>query len=389
MKLSRLTQEDVIKIIEGTPRAQLQRKKSEEGFTLGLILNKLARNMVVAEGQEGFSTYRTNAERFITGVERYGESAGFYIMAEKDVSGHDINISQSENISNLILYPQVYTHEEAKVVGMRLRGVVNDLLSYTNNLEAETKVDPYAIIQKGLLNYLMPKESRVISRAYEHMHNNLTDKKIGDIVSPFYLSEEVRAGAPFSVKKSLEKIDPYFEIKNQIGLYAIWSWSQLFTSIEENGWAGSPVLNDLGVDRDFIQETLEKFEKDVKKHIVEMQYVYTSQKYMGHEYLRDNLAKYQSPTKMSPFEYGMVSNYSGTTGAYNLVSIQGKHTLSNPRHMEGFLQPATYEEAIDDLIIGNIISTEPYGQNKIVFDRANSSVTRYILNSLISTEEEE
>lgn len=389
MKLSRLTQEDVIKIIEGTPRAQLQRKKSEEGFTLGLILNKLARNMVVAEGQEGFSTYRTNAEGFITGVERYGESAGFYIMAEKDVSGHDINISQSENISNLILYPQVYTHEEAKVVGMRLRGVVNDLLSYTNNLEAETKVDPYAIIQKGLLNYLMPKESRVISKAYEHMHNNLTDKKIGDIVSPFYLSEEVRAGAPFSVKKSLEKIDPYFEIKNQIGLYAIWSWSQLFTSIEENGWAGSPVLNDLGVDRDFIQETLEKFEKDVKKHIVEMQYVYTSQKYMGHEYLRDNLAKYQSPTKMSPFEYGMVSNYSGTTGAYNLVSIQGTHAFANPRHMEGFLQPATYEEAIDDLTIGNIISTEPYGQNKIVFDRANSSVTRYILNSLISTEEEE
>lgn len=389
MKLSRLTQEDVIKIIEGTPRAQLQRKKSGEGFTLGLILNKLARNMVVAEGQEGFSTYRTNAEGFITGVERYGESAGFYIMAEKDVSGHDINISQSENISNLILYPQVYTHEEAKVVGMRLRGVVNDLLSYTNNLEAETKVDPYAIIQKGLLNYLMPKESRVISRAYEHMYNNLTDKKIGDIVSSFYLSEEVRAGAPFSVKKSLEKIDPYFEIKNQIGLYAIWSWSQLFTSIEENGWAGSPVLNDLGVDRDFIQETLEKFEKDVKKHIVEMQYVYTSQKYMGHEYLRDNLAKYQSPTKMSAFDYGMVSNYSGTTGAYNLVSIQGTHAFANPRHMEGFLQPATYEEAIDDLIIGNIISTEPYGQNKIVFDRANSSVTRYILNSLISTEEEE
>lgn len=389
MKLSRLTQEDVIKIIEGTPRAQLQRKKSEEGFTLGLILNKLARNMVVAEGQEGFSTYRTNAEGFITGVERYGESAGFYIMAEKDVSGHDINISQSENISNLILYPQVYTHEEAKVVGMRLRGVVNDLLSYTNNLEAETKVDPYAIIQKGLLNYLMPKESRVISKAYEHMYNNLTDKKIGDIVSSFYLSEEVRAGAPFSVKKSLEKIDPYFEIKNQIGLYAIWSWSQLFTSIEENGWAGSPVLNDLGVDRDFIQETLEKFEKDVKKHIVEMQYVYTSQKYMGHEYLRDNLAKYQSPTKMSPFEYGMVSNYSGTTGAYNLVSIQGTHAFANPRHMEGFLQPATYEEAIDDLIIGNIISTEPYGQNKIVFDRANSSVTRYILNSLSYTEEEE
>lgn len=389
MKLSRLTQEDVIKIIEGTPRAQLQRKKSEEGFTLGLILNKLARSMVVAEGQEGFSTYRTNAEGFITGVERYGESAGFYIMAEKDVNGHDINISQSENISNLILYPQVYTHEEAKVVGMRLRGVVNDLLSYTNNLEAETKVDPYAIIQKGLLNYLMPKESRVISKAYEHMHNNLTDKKIGDIVSPFYLSEEVRAGAPFSVKKSLEKIDPYFEIKNQIGLYAIWSWSQLFTSIEENGWAGSPVLNDLGVDRDFIQETLEKFEKDVKKHIVEMQYVYTSQKYMGHEYLRDNLAKYQSPTKMSPFEYGMVSNYSGTTGAYNLVSIQGTHAFANPRHMEGFLQPATYEEAIDDLIIGNIISTEPYGQNKIVFDRANSSVTRYILNSLSFTEEEE
>lgn len=389
MKLSRLAQEDVIKIIEGTPRAQLQRKKTGEGFTLGLILNKLTRSMVVAEGQEGFSTYRTNAEGFITGVERYGESAGFYIMAEKDVDGHDINISQSENISNLILYPQVYTHEEAKVVGMRLRGVVNDLLSYTNNLEAETKVDPYAIIQKGLLNYLMPKESRVISKAYEHMHNNLTDKKIGDIVSPFYLSEEVRAGAPFSVKKSLEKIDPYFEIKNQIGLYAIWSWSQLFTSIEENGWAGSPVLNDLGVDRDFIQETLEKFEKDVKKHIVEMQYVYTSQKYMGHEYLRDNLAKYQSPTKMSPFEYGMVSNYSGTTGAYNLVSIQGTHAFANPRHMEGFLQPATYEEAIDDLIIGNIISTEPYGQNKIVFDRANSSVTRYILNSLISTEEEE
>lgn len=389
MKLSRLTQEDVIKIIEGTPRAQLQRKKSEEGFTLGLILNRLTRSMVVAEGQEGFSTYRTNAEGFITGVERYGESAGFYIMAEKDVNGHDINISQSENISNLILYPQVYTHEEAKVVGMRLREVVNDLLSYTNNLEAETKVDPYAIIQKGLLNYLMPKESRVISRAYEHMYNNLTDKKIGDIVSSFYLSEEVRAGAPFSVKKSLEKIDPYFEIKNQIGLYAIWSWSQLFTSIEENGWAGSPVLNDLGVDRDFIQETLEKFEKDVKKHIVEMQYVYTSQKYMGHEYLRDNLAKYQSPTKMSPFEYGMVSNYSGTTGAYNLVSIQGTHAFANPRHMEGFLQPATYEEAIDDLIIGNIISTEPYGQNKIVFDRSNSSVTRYILNSLISTEEEE
>lgn len=389
MKLSRLTQEDVIKIIEGTPRAQLQRKKTGEGFTLGLILNKLTRSMVVAEGQEGFSTYRTNAEGFITGVERYGESAGFYIMAEKDVDGHDINISQSENISNLILYPQVYTHEEAKVVGMRLRGVVNDLLSYTNNLEAETKVDPYAIIQKGLLNYLMPKESRVISKAYEHMHNNLTDKKIGDIVSPFYLSEEVRAGAPFSVKKSLEKIDPYFEIKNQIGLYAIWSWSQLFTSIEENGWAGSPVLNDLGVDPDFIQETLEKFEKDVKKHIVEMQYVYTSQKYMGHEYLRDNLAKYQSPTKMSAFDYGMVSPYSGTTGAYNLVSIQGTHSFANPRRMEGFLQPATYEEAIDDLIIGNIISTEPYGQNKIVFDRANSSVTRYILNSLISTEEEE
>lgn len=389
MKLSRLTQEDVIKIIEGTPRAQLQRKKSEEGFTLGLILNKLARNMIVAEGQEDFSTCRTNAEGFITGVERYGESAGFYIIGEKDVDGHDINISQSENISNLILYPQIYTREEAKVVGMRLRGVVNDLLPYTNDLTAETKVDPYAIIQKGLLKYLMPKESGVIPGAYEYLHNNLTDKKIGDIVSPFYLSEEVRAGAPFSVKKSLEKIDPYFEIKNQIGLYAIWSWSQLFASIEENGWAGSPVLNDLGFDRDFIQETLKKFDEDVKKHIVEMQYVYTSQKYMGREYLRDNLEQYKTPTRISSFEYGMLATYSGTTGAYTLVSIQGKNAFTNPCLMAGFLQPATYEEAIDDLTIGNIISTEPYGQNKIIFEKASTSVSRYILNSLNSTEEEE
>lgn len=389
MKLSRLAQEDVIEIIEGTPKAQVQRKKSGEGFTLGLILNKLTRSMVVAEGQEGFSIYRTNAEGLITGARRYSESTGFYIMAEKDVNGHDINISQSENISNLILYPQVYTREEAKVVGMRLRGVVNDLLPYSTNLEAETKVDPYAIVQKGLLKYLMPKESGAVSGAYQHMYNNLTDKKIGDIVSPLYLSEEVRAGAPFSVKKSLEKIDPDFKLENQIGLFAIWSWSQLFTSIEENGWAGSPVLNDLGFDRDFIQETLEKFEKDVKKHIVEMQYVYTSQKYMGREYLRDNLEQYRTPTRISSFEYGMVATYSGTTGAYTLVSIQGKHTFTNPCLMADFLQPATYEEAIDDLTIGNIISTEPYGQNKIIFEKGSSSAARYILDSLTSTEEEE
>ena len=57
--------------------------------------------------------------------------------------------------------------------------------------------------------------------------------------------------------------------------------------------------------------------------------------------------------------------------------------------MAGFLQPATYEEAIDDLTIGNIISTEPYGQNKIIFEKVNTSVSRYILNSLNSTEEEE
>lgn len=389
MKLSRLTQEDVIKIIEDTPRVQLQRKKTGEGFTLGFILNKLARSMVVAEGQEGFSTYRTNVEGLITGVRRYSESTGFYIMAEKDVDGHDINISQSENISNLILYPQVYTREEAKVVGMRLRGVVNDLLPYSTDLEAETKVDPYAIIQKGLLKYLMPKESGVISGAHQHMYNNLTDKKIGDIVSPLYLSEEVRAGAPFSVKKSLEKIDPDFKLENQIGLFAIWSWSQLFTSIEETGWEGSSVLDDLDIDQDFIQKTLEKFDEDVKKHIVEMQYVYTSQKYMGREYLRDNLEQYKTPTRISSFEYGMVATYSGTTGAYTLVSIQGKHTFTNPCLMAGFLQPATYEEAIDDLTIGNIISTEPYGQNKIVFEKASNSVARYILNSLSSIEEEE
>lgn len=389
MKLSRLTQEDVIEIIEGTPKAQVQIKKSGEGFTLGLILNKLARSMVVAEGQEDFSTCRTNGEGLITGARRYSESTGFYIMAEKDIDGYDINISQSENISNLILYPQVYTREEAKVVGMRLRGVVNDLLPYSTNLEVETKVDPYTIIQKGLLKYLMPKESGVISGAYQHMHNNLTDKKIGDIVSPLYLSEEVRAGAPFSVKKSLEKIDPDFKLENQIGLFAIWSWSQLFTSIEENGWAGSPLLNDLGFDRDFIQETLEKFDEDVKKHIVEMQYVYTSQKYMGREYLRDNLEEYKTPTRISSFEYGMLATYSGTTGAYTLVSIQGKNAFTNPCLMAGFLQPATYEEAIDDLTIGNIISTEPYGQNKIIFEKVNTSVSRYILDSLKTTEEEE
>lgn len=389
MKLSRLTQEDVIKIIEGTPKAQLQRKKSEEGFTLGLILNRLTRSMVVAEGQEKFSTYGTEAEDFLIG-ERYNGTTSFYIMAEKDVDGHDINISQSDNISNLILYPQLYTREEAKVIGMRLRNTVNDLLTYISSLGVETKVDPYAIIQKGLLNYLMPKESRVIPGAYEYMYNNLTDKKIGDIVSPIYLSEEVRAGAPFSVKKSLEKVDPNFEIKNHIGLFAIWSWPQLFTSIEETGWAGSTVLNDLGVDRDFIKETIEKFDEDVKKHIVEMQYVYTSRKYMSEEHLRDNIAKHQVPTKIGPFEYGMVALYSGTTGAYTLVSIQNTHIFANPHHMKGFLQPATYEEAIDDLTLGNIISTEPYGQDKIVFDKAAStSVSRYILNSLKTTEEEE
>lgn len=389
MKLSRLTQEDVIKIIEGTPRAQLfQKQKSGEGFTLGFILNRLTRNMVIAEGGEEFSTYQTNGEDFLIG-ERYNGTTSFYVMAEKDVNGHDINISQSDNISNLILYPQLYTREEAKVIGMRLRNTVNDLLTYSSNLTVETKVDPYAIIQKGLLNYLMPKEARVISGAYEYMYNNLTDKKIGDIVSPFYLSEEVRAGAPFSVKKSLEKIDPELEIKNHIGLYAIWSWSQLFTSIEETGWEGSSTLDDLGIDRSFIQKTLEKFDEDIKKHIVEMQYVYTSRKYMSEEHLRDHLANLQVPTKMGPLEYGMVSNYSGTTGVYNLVSILGNHTLSNPRHMKGFLQPATYEEAIDDLTIGNIITTEPYGQNKVIFDKANSSVARYILNSLSYTEEEE
>lgn len=389
MKLSRLTQEDVIKIIEGTPRAQLfQKQKSGEGFTLGFILNRLARSMVVAEDQEEFSTYQTNGEDFLIG-ERYNGATSFYIMAEKDVDGHDINISQSDNISNLILYPQLYTREEAKVIGMRLRNTVNDLLSYSSNLRVDTKVDPYAIIQKGLLNYLMPKESRVIPGAYEYMYNNLTDKKIGDIVSPFYLSEEVRAGAPFSVKKSLEKIDPELEIKNHIGLYAIWSWPQLFTSIEETGWEGSSVLDDLGIDQDFIQKTLEKFDEDVKKHIVEMQYVYTSRKYVSEDYIRDHLANLQVPTKMGPFEYGMVANFSGTTGVYNLVSILGKHTLSNPRHMRGFLQPTTYEEAIDDLTIGNIISTEPYGQNKVVFEKASNSVARYISGKLSLTEEEE
>ena len=388
MKLSRLTQEDVIKIIESTPRTQLERRGSEEGFTLGLILNKLARSMVVAEDQEEFSTFRTSGEEFLIG-ERYNETTGFYVMAEKEVDGHYISISQSENISNLILYPQLYTREEAQVIGMRLRRVVNDLLSYTNSLTADTKVDPYAIVQKGLLNYLMPKEARVISSAYEYLYNNLTDKKIGDVVSPFYLSEEVRAGKPFSIKKSLEKIDPNFELKNRIGLFAIWSWPQLFTSIEENGWAGSPTLNALGVDPDFIQETLGKFDKDIKKHIVEMQYVYTSRKYMSYEHLRDNLTKYQSPTKVSPFSYGMATTYSGTTGAYNLVSVQGKHTFANPRHMEGFLQPATYEEAIDDLTIGNIISTEPYNQDKVVFEKASNSVSRYILNNLKTVEDEE
>lgn len=389
MKLSRLTQEDVIEIIEGTPRAQLfQKQKSGEGFTLGFILNRLARSMVVAEDQEEFSTYQTNGEDFLIG-ERYNGATSFYIMAEKDVDGHDINISQSDNISNLILYPQLYTREEAKVIGMRLRNTVNELLTYSSNLTVETKVDPYAIIQKGLLNYLMPKESRVIPGAYEYMYNNLTDKKIGDIVSPFYLSEEVRAGAPFSVKKSLEKIDPELEIKNHIGLYAIWSWPQLFTSIEETGWEGSSVLDDLGIDQDFIQKTLEKFDEDVKKHIVEMQYVYTSRKYVSEDHIRDHLANLQVPTKMGPLEYGMVANFSGTTGVYNLVSILGKHTLSNPRHMRGFLQPATYGEAIDDLTIGNIITTEPYGQNKVIFDRASSSVSRHILNSLSFTEEEE
>lgn len=389
MKLSRLTQEDVIKIIEGTPRTQLfQKQKSGEGYTLGFILNRLARSMVVAEDGEEFSTYGTNGEDFLIG-ERYNGATSFYVMAEKDVDGHDINISQSDSISNLILYPQIYTREEAKVIGMRLRNTINELLTYSSNLTVETKVDPYAIIQKGLLNYLMPKETRVIPGAYEYMYNNLTDKKIGDIVSPFYLSEEVRAGAPFSVKKSLEKIDPELEIKNHVGLYAIWSWSQLFTSIEETGWEGSPVLNDQGIDQDFIQKTLEKFDEDVKKHIVEMQYVYTSRKYVSEDHIRDHLANLQVPTKMGPLEYGMVSNFSGTTGVYNLVSILGKHTLSNPRHMKGFLQPATYEEAIDDLTIGNIISTEPYGQNKVIFDRASSSVSRHILNSLSYTEEEE
>ena len=371
MKLSRLTQEDVIKIIEGTPKAQVQ----TEGFTLGFILNKLARSMVVAETGESFSTYRTNAtnaEGFLTGVKRYGEFTGFHIIAEKDVNVHDITISQSKNISSLILYPQAYTREEAKVIGMRLRGVVNDLLSYSTDLTVETKVDPYAIIQKGLLKYLMPKESGVISGAHQYMHNNLTDKKIGDIV-----------------KKSLEKIDPDFKLESQIGLFAIWSWSQLFTSIEENGWAGSSVLNDLGFDRDFIQETLKKFDEDVKKHIVEMQYVYTSQKYMGRDQLRDNIEQYKTPTRISSFEYGMLATYSGTTGAYTLVSIQGKNAFTNPCLMAGFLQPATYEEAIDDLTIGNIISTEPYGQNKIIFEKVNTSVSRYILNSLNSTEEEE
>lgn len=392
MKLSRLTQEDVIKIIEGTPKAQLQRKKSEEGFTLGLILNRLTRSMVVAEDQEEFSINKANAEKFLIGG-TYNGTTGFYIIAEKDVDGHDINISQSDNISNLVLYPQLYTHEEAKVVGMRLLSVVNDLLYYNSNRTVEMKVDPYTIIQKGLLNYLIPKEipkaSKVVLGANEYMYNNLTDKKIGDIVSPLYLSEEVRAGAPFSVKKSLEKMDPDFGLENQIGLFAIWSWSQLFTSIEETGWEGSSALDELGVDRDFIKETLEKFDEDIKKHIVEMQYVYTSKKYMSYEHLRDNLAKYKSPTRISPFEYGMVTIYGGSTGAYTLVSINGNSTFANSRHMKGFLQPATYEEAIDDLTIGNIIAGEPYGQNKIVFEKVGISVDRYILNSLISTEEEE
>lgn len=388
MKLSRLTQEDVLKIIESTPKAQFQKQKSGEGITLGFILNRLARSMVVAEDGEEFSTYQTNGEDFLIG-ERYNGATSFYIMAEKDVDGHDINISQSDSISNLILYPQLYTREEAKVIGMRLRNTVNELLTYSSNLTVETKVDPYTIIQKGLLNYLMPKESRVIPGAYEYMYNNLTDKKIGDIVSPFYLSEEVRTGAPFSVKKSLEKIDPELEIKNHIGLYAIWSWPQLFTSIEETGWEGSSALNDLDIDQDFIQKTLEKFDEDVKKHIVEMQYVYTSRKYVSEDHIRDHLANLQVPTKMGPLEYGMVDNFSGTTGVYNLVSILGKHTLSNPRHMRGFLQPATYEEAIDDLTIGNIITTEPYGQNRVIFDRASTSVARHISNSLSYTEEEE
>lgn len=320
-------------------------------FTLGELLNSMATTIIVPDQNshiQRVSTYNPNTLPYST----LSSESHFFMQAGQVINTNTIQIVQSTNCSasvyNRNIDPYMYTPDEV----LSLSGILIQLFQRLMDLPSrnnepcylQTTIDPFSILINGIQSQLLTNNynDRYTTRMHRYF-NNLLNDKIGCEVNPLFLSQEVREGAPFSIKKSIEKALQTDEL-TIIGSYGIsldCTWHNLFDLLATLASKNNNSSSELYVE----PKLLSRFQKDIENHMAALYFSPIANLFLSKRELNQYTKHSPTASKMKKNTYGIINSNWDHLTYYQLTHIENINSLS----MKDFLQPATIEEALEEL----------------------------------------
>lgn len=309
----------------------------------------------------------------------------FQFIIEKSDDNNVVLVSQNSNLPATVLKnAHSYTLDEAKVLLMYLQPLIKDLIDCVNEHKITLKTEPRAVVFDSIMKQLLPSGYNNIELIRNHFFNNLSAYKINEVVTPFYLSEEVRKGAPFSIEASLKKVNESQTIDYNVhtGCMINCSWDFMLRQLEDCIAVTKPV--DLSFDNTLINTTLTSLQHDIDnayKTLLRAQNVELLSTGQIIQLLEN------SPISSEPYlpsTYRIVNETNGI-GQYILVSIKGLY--NGDIILNNFLQPASsIDEALTETELGRFkLNWKFYPNNELVLthtkSRNFSNVFTHLMNS--------
>lgn len=315
-------------------------------FTLGELLNSMAMAIVIPD--KNAVTEQTSI--LYSDIAAAPESH-FFIRVEQDMDINTIQIAQSIDISSYAnRSPIVYNAEEAQVVGEILVHLFQKLInlpSYNDEpCDVQVQIDPWSLVIQGVQEQLFvdnPGYKTIRMKQHRYL-NNLTNEKISDEVSNYYLSQEVAEGAPFSIKKSIEHAFGTDDIrfKNSYGVTFNCAWHTLFNNLK----LLLQRIHNLPLTSNIDAKLLTQLTEDIDNTIVKLYSSSCAELFLGSVEITNYKNRFNTINQMAGKTFCIMSKDTmGHLNCYQITRILNRDILS----FNELLQPSTAQEALEEL----------------------------------------
>lgn len=374
MRLQSLDSQKLDEVVE-----ELTELYYDEGYWLAVSLNQiweqLVQKLIVLEEDE---TLQLHSRRILCKQQKIGlinsDNKGFYMVVEKDPVTNIVHVSYSRSTfaSNYMIRMDKYCNNEVRSVVRYVYSVLDrKILSDGECVVKEPSTNGYSaynLLQQALLSQIGPDMYNVALNPMYYIYNNLTPShKIQERVNPLFLSQEVREGSPFSIKKSLEKLFGEYKLEEATGIILMISYDRLCQYL-----LGNPSVSEDNSDLPEYQRVVEKIHADVTNYLMYL----TKQSDLINPFTQRSIYKFFDQCKMPTMvnsQTAMVGTaFSQYVYVYKITQLDAEKDspLIGNMQMRGlfllkeFLQPATEQEALDDIpvFLDRITLRHDYGQ---------------------------